>query len=158
MTPATGLVPSTQPQIRASRIGTYLGLGIGVVVVASVALAFLYSPGPPSFTLTRQTLAIHDRFYPVTVEAASVDLDGIRIVDVTSDADWRPTARTNGFANPHYRAGWFQVANGRKVRIYRADSTRLVLLPPKGNGTPVLLEAPNPEQFIAQVRQQWANR
>ena len=46
--------------------------------------------------------------------------------------------RTNGFANAHYASGWFRVASGKTVRMYRAGGTRLVLLPPKGDGAAVL--------------------
>jgi hypothetical protein len=44
------------------------------------------------------------------------------------------------------------VPNGQKVRLYVAGAKRVVLLPGKGNGTPVLLEAAEPEQFIEAVR------
>ena len=86
-----------------------------------------------------------------------MDIEHIRLIDVGADADWRPTARTNGFANAHYRSGWFRVASGKTVRMYRADSTRLVLLPPKGDSAAVLLEARDPEEFIREVRQRWSN-
>jgi hypothetical protein len=69
-----------------------------------------------------------------------VDVEHIRLVDCGVDTDWRPTARTDGFANAHYRSGWFRVAGGKTVRMDRADGTRLVLLPPKGDGAAVLLE------------------
>lgn len=139
-------------------IGKLIGPAVGIVAIAFAALAMLYSPGPPSYTLTPEALTIHDRFYPVTVNAAAVDVEHIRIVDFGVDTDWRPTARTNGFANSHYRSGWFRVASGQKVRMYRTDSTRLVLLPPKGDGTAVLLETPAPEKFVADVRQKWSRR
>jgi hypothetical protein len=86
-----------------------------------------------------------------------VDVERIRIVDFGVDADWRPTARTSGFANSHYQSGWFRVANGRKVRMYRAGGQRLVLLPPKGDGAALLLEVKEPEEFVGEVRREWAN-
>jgi hypothetical protein len=42
--------------------------------------------------------------------------------------------------------------------MYRADSKRLVLLPPAGDGTPVLLETKDPEEFVREVRQEWSHR
>jgi len=135
--------------------GRVFGATVILAVAAILGFALLYAPGPPKYTLTPATLTIHDRFYPVTLNAASVDLSKIRVVDVAQDPDWRPTARTNGFANAHYRSGWFRVANGKTVRLYWADSTRLVLLPPKGEGTAVLLEATDPDQFTRDARQQW---
>jgi hypothetical protein len=138
-----------------SQLGKLVGAAIGIVAMAVVAFAFLYSPGPPGYTLTPESLTIHDRFYPVTLNRTSVDVGQIRVVDFGVDTEWRPTARTNGFANPHYRSGWFRVASGKTVRMYRADSARLVLLPPKGDGAAVLLETREPEKFVAEVRGKW---
>ena len=152
-TPTPTPVPATQDA--GSRIGTLIGAAVGIVVVAILAFAFLYSPGPPSYALTPESLTIHDRFYSVTLNRTSVDVEHIRVIDFDVDTEWRPTERTNGFANPHYRSGWFRVASGKTVRMYRAGGTRLVLLPPKGDGAAVLLETREPEKFVAEVRDKW---
>ncbi len=149
---------SAVPRTYGRRPAVWIGVGIAAVSVAVGALAFMYSPGPARYTLTPGALVIHDRFYPVTVKAAEVDVPQIRIVDVANDPDWRPTVRTNGFANAHYHSGWFRVANGRKARMYWAEGTRLVLLPPVGNGVPVLLEVREPERFVEEVRREWVGR
>jgi len=156
----TAPVPPTAEGMLASAAAGGLGAKlIGVVltaiVIGVVAFAMLYSPGPPSLTLTPRSLAIHDRFYPVTVNASDVDVSAIRVIDLDTDKDWRPTIRTNGFANPHYRSGWFRVAGGKRVRMYRADGRRLVLLPPKSDAAPVLLETNAPDEFAHQLRQEW---
>jgi len=152
--------PALPSATRSDAIGTYPASGltgkllagaVGIVALSIAALTWFYSPGPPSYTLTPQSLTIHDRFYPVTLNAAAVD--------VGVDTAWQPTLRTNGFANPHYRSGWFRIASGRTIRMYRADGKRLVLLPPAGSGTPVLLETKDPEEFVREVRQErlfWA--
>ena len=129
---------------------------VGVLAVGATVFAFAYSPGPPRYTLTSRALQIHDRFYPVTIGAQDVNVDGIRVVDFQSDEEWRPTARTNGFANSRYRAGWFRTANGRRVRMYRTDRSTLVLLPPKADGDPVLIEAVDPGALVTQLRRAWA--
>jgi len=126
------------------------------IAAAAIAFAFLYSPGAPGVTLAHDGLSIHDRFYPVTIKASDVDIPNIRVVDLASSAEWRPVWRTNGFANSHYRAGWFRLRNGQTARLYQAGSGRLVLLPPKGSGNPVLLQAGDPDRFIAQVRTAWS--
>ena len=136
-------------------IGMIAGAAIGAVALAFGLFCVLYSPGAPRYTLDSQSLAIHDLFYPVTVRAADVDVERIRVVDFAADADWRPTARTNGFANSHYRSGWYRVASGEKLRMYRADGTRLVLIPPRGSGAAILIEVRNPERFVEEVRRLW---
>jgi len=157
-------VRTTEPLAQAMSSGgarSLIGrLIVPVIVLVSVSLGaavFFYSPGPPRCTLTDDALSIHDLIYGVTLRASDVDVERIRVVDLTVETEWRPTARTNGFANSHYQSGWFRVVNGQKVRLYRAGSHRLVLLPPKGAGAPVLLEAEDPEEFVNTLRQKWSS-
>jgi hypothetical protein len=135
-----------------------IGLVLALCVVGMIAAVYFYSPGPPRVTVTSDSLTIHDRFYGVTVQSGAVDVDGIRVTDLATERAWRPTLRVNGFANRNYRAGWFRVASGRRVRMYRANGTRLVLLPPKGEGTAVLFETDDPEGFAADLRRRWGGR
>lgn len=135
--------------------GAIVAVAIAVVVLTAIAAAFLYSPGAPAYTLTPTQLTIHDRFYPVTLNASAVDVSHIRIVDMNADREWRPVLRTNGFSNPHYHSGWFRVAGGQTVRMYWAAAGRLVLLPPNGSGAPVLLDVKDPEGFVATIQREW---
>jgi hypothetical protein len=137
-------------------IGGVIAGIIAVLAISIVSFALMYSPGAPEITLTSSSLTIHDHFYPVTLNTADIDVSGIKIVNIKTDHEWTPTERTNGFANAHYHSGWFQVAN-RSIRMYWADGTNLVLLPSRHNGTPVLVQVNDSEQFIEKVRQQWAN-
>ena len=150
------------PVSRSSSLsGLVPKLIVTVIVIAGLAFAlfaFLYSPGPPSYTMTPASLAIHDRFYPATVSATDVDVSRIRVVDIGAGSEWRPVARTNGFANGHYQSGWFRVANGQTVRMYRTDSNVLVLLPPLGNAHAVLFETADPEKFVDEIRRAWSQR
>jgi hypothetical protein len=160
---APGALPSAPLESRRSAglggtIPKVISAIVGVAGLTFGAFCIFYSPGFPSYTLTPNALTIHDFFYPVGVNAASVDVEHIRIVDLGGDSDWRPTGKTNGFANSHYQSGWFRVANGQKVRMYRANGKRLVLLPPKGDGAAVLLEVKEPEEFVGEVRRKWASR
>jgi len=153
--PGASTLDSIQPYGGGSAVRKWAAPAIAIVAVAIAAFALLYAPGPPSYTLTPQSLTIHDRFYPVVVRASSVDVANIRVIDLDADAEWRATARTNGFANSHYRSGWFRVSNGKTVRMYQANGRRLALLPPKGDGNAVLLETGDPYKFCAEVRQEW---
>ncbi len=146
-------IPS-RPALRWFAVAAVAGV-IGAMA-ALVALAITYSPGPPDYTLTPNSLAIHDRFYPVTLFADSIDTSDVRVVDLDANPAWRPVVRTNGFANSHYRSGWFRVLNGETVRLYQAGSRRLVLLPSKGTEPTVLLEVNSPEAFVAELRHAWS--
>ena len=52
---------------------------IGVfAAVAGVFVSVTYSPGPPTYTLTRDALTIHDLFYSATLSAETVDVNHIQ--------------------------------------------------------------------------------
>jgi hypothetical protein len=146
---------STQASRSGGRLRGLIPVAIGILVILPLVAFLLYSPGPPKYTITSEGLAIHDRFYPVTVKATDVDVEDVKVVDIGADPHWRLTSRTKGIGLLHYKAGWFRVAGGEKVRMYRTISQRLVLLPPKGQNAPVLLEVKHPDAFIQEVRQTW---
>jgi len=133
-----------------------IGLVFAILALGVAAFAIMYSPGPPSYILTSESLTIQDRFYPITLNTIDVDAQHIRVVDLGVDMDWRPKIRMGGFANFHYRSGRFRVASGKIVRIYQADGKRLVLLPSKRDGTDVLVETKDPEKFVDEVRKKWS--
>ncbi len=149
----SGAPPQFQAGGAGSNVaGVIAGVGLAALVLAFIILTVLYSPGPPGYTVTADGLTIHDRFYPVTLQADTIDAQHLRIVDLAQDPGWRPTLRTNGFANMHYQSGWFRVANGQTVRLYRAGGNRLVLIPPKGGSPPVLYQAKDPELFVRELQ------
>jgi hypothetical protein len=152
-------VPFAEIQPSGSRIpfGVLIGAALAIVAVGFSLWATRYAPGPPAYTLSHTTLTIHDRFYPVTLQASAVDVAHIRVVSLAEEPDWRPVARTNGFANSHYRSGWYRAANGSAMRLYQAGGSRLVLLPPNGPGVPVLYQAKQPDEFVREIREQWTS-
>ena len=97
------LIPATSPITPGLRqsatagvfAAKWLGIAIGIIAVSIVAFGLLYAPGPPDYTLTSQTLTIHDHFYPVTVNAATVDVEHIRVVDFDVDTEWRAYRATS---------------------------------------------------------------
>jgi hypothetical protein len=155
---ASSPVPIFDAPRRAPALPAAIGITIGMAAIGVVAAASSYSPGSPSYTLTPAALTIHDRFYPVTLQADAVDISQIRVVDFAQDPSWIPNLRTNGFANSHYQSGWFRVANGEKVRLYRSGGQRLVLLPAKTCGAPVLYQAEDPVRFAGEVRAVWTGQ
>ena len=132
---------------------------VGVILALVVAMVVFYAPGRPPLDLTRESLVIHSRFYGTTVAASSVDAAHVRVVDLRTESGWKPTMRTNGFGNPHYRAGEFKTADGRAVELFTTGSERLVLLPRFSNdGLPILLDVNEPDQFAARIRQEWSGQ
>jgi len=151
------LSPGSPVPVKRQR-GRAILLASAALVIAFIGLLLSYAPGLPAYTLTNRDLRIQDRFYPVTIQANAVDTSQVQTVDLTGASPWRPVLKTNGFDNRRYRSGWFQVAGGQKVRMYRATGNRAVLLPMRDGSAPVLLEVKAPETFIEQLRRSWNAR
>jgi hypothetical protein len=136
-----------------------VGFAIGGLGLAIGAAALLYAPGRPPVDLIGDALVIHSRFCGMTVPASSVDAAHVRVVDLQTESGWRPTMKTYGFDNPHYRAWNFRTANGQAIKLFTTGSERLVLLPPSSqDGLPVLLDVDDPDQLAARIRQEWSSR
>jgi hypothetical protein len=145
-------VPEAFPRVKSSKAPLLVGAVVVAGVIGFVTYAMSYNPGLPGYSFEDRALAIHDRFYPVTLRAGDIDASRVATVDIGSGG-WRPVARTNGFANARYRSGWFRVENGEKVRLYAAAGVkRLVLLPGKEGKSSVLLQAADPERFMAEAQ------
>lgn len=146
------------PPVDASRPATAWIAGAIIAAATTLVIGTLfYSPGLPQYTLTRGSLTIRDHFYPITLGAKDIDLSRARVIDVGSDPDWKPVARTNGFGNAHYHSGFFRVASGAEVRMYRGDSTRVVLLPSRNGDDPVLIETSEPGRFLDELHHKWGS-
>jgi len=157
--PELPLTESADNWLASMRIVGFAIAGFVLAIVAIVAAALLYAPGRPPVDFTGDALVIHSRFYGMRVPASSIDVAHVCVVDLRTDSGWKPTMRTNGFGNPYYRAGEFQTANGRIVKLFTTGSERLVLLPPSSkDGLPVLLDVDEPDQFAARIRQQWSSQ
>jgi hypothetical protein len=150
--------------VRTKTTGWLIPVIVGIAVVVPLVLTgrvlapgrLGYNPGPPTYLLTGGSLAIRDRFFPVTIGAASTDAAGIRVVDLDQETGWRPEMRVGGFANAQYQSGWYRAANGTRMRLYRErNAQRLILLPPKGGDAPVLLQVAAPDQFADELRKEW---
>jgi hypothetical protein len=129
----------------SSRTPLLVGGALVLATAGFIGWVTSYNPGLPGYTFEGHALAIHDRFYPVTLQASDIDVSQAGVVDIGS-GEWRPVARTNGFASARYRSGWFRVENGQKVRLYTAaGAKRLVLLPGKNGKPSVMLQTENPK-------------
>jgi hypothetical protein len=159
MVPAPERAPATDAaRTLAGSSGVVWKVAAGATLFVALIVGLLfYNPGPATYTLTADALTIHDPcFYSVTVKKSEIDLARVRVVDIATDPDWRPVARTNGFSNLRYASGWFRAANGARMRMYRARGVRLVLLPPSGaGGVPILYQPADPLRFLADLRAAW---
>lgn len=103
------------------------------------------------FTLSAEGLRVRGE-YPRFVPAASLLPEQARAVDLERERGLRPGLRTFGTGLPGYHAGWFRTASAGKVLAAVTDRRRVVYVPTT-EGYALLLSVPDPERFVARLRE-----
>jgi Bacterial PH domain len=114
--------------------------------------SFAYASRQVKFEVTPEGLAIRGDWYGRRLPSESLLIQEARAVDLTGSPEYRPVWRTNGAGLPGYGSGWFQLGNGNKALIFVTDKRRVVYLPTR-DGYSLLLSVPEPEKFLAALRQ-----
>lgn len=126
---------------------------IGALLLALLLLFafFAYSSRATRFEISPEGLAIRGTLYGRAVPWSALEVDQASVVDLRTDADFRPRLRTNGLGLPGYRVGWFRMRRPGKGLLFVTDPTRVVALPTR-DGYTLLLSAREPAEFIAALQ------
>lgn len=81
------------------------------------------------------------------VPAASLLVNEARIVDLTTNSEYRLGRKHNGTALPGYHAGHFRQADGRKIFALITDKRRVLVLPER-DGRLVMLSLEKPQTLL----------
>jgi hypothetical protein len=127
-------------------------LGIFLVAIIAVFIFIAYSAGHATFTVTEEALRIRASFYGRTIPRTDIVSDGIKVIDLNVDSQYRPKSRTNGIGLPGYNEGWFRLADKEKALLFVTDRSRVVYIPTTDNYS-VLLSVREAEEFAGLLRQ-----
>ncbi|HLL45587.1 MAG TPA: PH domain-containing protein [Longimicrobiaceae bacterium] len=103
------------------------------------------------FTVSAQGLRVQGE-YPLFVPAASLVPEQARAVDLDRESGLQPNLRTFGTGLPGYHAGWFRTRAAGKAYAVVTDRRRVVYVP-TSEGYALLLSVPDPERFVARLRE-----
>ena len=118
------------------------------VVVLLLALLILFASigllmRRGSVEVSSEGIRLEVPFYGRLVPMASLDLDGARPVDLTSEQDLRLKWRTNGIGLPRYNVGWFSLRNGAKALAAVTDPHKVLYVPTR-EGFSILVSVDEP--------------
>ncbi|MGN6113451.1 MAG: hypothetical protein ACTHOC_10730 [Luteimonas sp.] len=98
-------------------------------------------------------LVVRSMFHRCATPLADLDLAHARIVDLAEHPGLRPGVKTNGYAAPGFRSGWFyHLGRRRKTFVATADGRRKLWLPARG-GHDLLLEPRDPRAALERLRE-----
>jgi hypothetical protein len=133
------------------------------LVVAMVVLAvcgfftyFGYSAKWGRFIVTDECLQIKGCLYGRAIPRDSINKEHIKIVNLTTEQNYSPVARTNGVGLPGYLEGWFRLNNQEKALLFVTKKTNVVYVPTT-RGYCVLLSPSELKEFLKVTQQLWKN-
>lgn len=143
-----GIIPaSSGPFIFIWVISLILIVVIGLLVYVG------YSSRHINFAVNDQGLRIGPGFYGRFIPKEDINTEGVKVINLNTDSEYKPKWRTNGAGLPGYSAGWFKLQNKEKALLFVTDRSRVVYIPTNKDYS-VLLSVREAEEF-ANLMKHW---
>ena len=98
------------------------------------------------------SLEVATTFYKQRIAFTDLRLDAARVVRFGEHPELRPLLKSNGYALPGFRSGWFRLRNWHKAFVAASDGERLLWLPTT-RGFDLLLQPKDPQRLLARLRE-----
>ncbi|MEO6173479.1 MAG: hypothetical protein ABIP02_10225 [Arenimonas sp.] len=102
----------------------------------------------------RDDFSVLTSFYKQHYLRGDLLLDAAIIVNLENDKEHRPFLKTNGYAVPGFRSGWFRLRNRQSAFCALGPGKRVLMIPTQ-KGHYLMLGTKAPEQALEQLRA-WA--
>ena len=80
-----------------------------------------------------------------------IAVEGVKVVNLNVDSEYKPKARTNGIGLPGYAEGWFRLQNMEKALLFVTDRSNVVYIPTNKDYS-VLLSVREAEEFAESMK------
>jgi hypothetical protein len=143
-----GIVPASS--------GPYIFIwAFSLILIAVIGLFIFigYSSKNVRFELNDRGLKIGPALYGRLIPRGEIAADGVRVINLDLDPEYKPRVRTNGIGLPGYAEGWFKLQNKEKALLFLTDRSRVVYIPTH-KGYSVLLSIREAEEF-AEALKRW---
>ena len=125
-------------------------LGASIALLLTLGGAFAYVlMGSREIAVSATHLTLDGTLYSKQVDRASIDVSGVRVVDLDKATDLAISSKSNGFGLPGLREGYFDLANGKRAFVMLTDEARVVVVPTSDEW--LLFSAADPESVVAQL-------
>jgi hypothetical protein len=91
-------------------------------------------------------------FYRQRIAFADLRIDSARVVRLDAHPDLKPLLKSNGYALPGFRSGWFRLRNWQKAFVATSDGERALWLP-TSRGFGLLLQPRDPQRLLDRLRE-----
>jgi hypothetical protein len=91
-------------------------------------------------------------FYRQRFAFADLGIAAARVVRLDEHPELKPVLKTNGYALPGFRSGWFRLRNWQKAFVATGDGERVLWLPTT-RGFGLLLQPRDPQRLLERLRE-----
>ena len=127
---------------------------IVVLFICVMFVYFGYSAKRTKFIVSNEGLEVKGCLYGRTVLWSSIIKDDIKPVNLLTEQNYRPTARTHGVELSGYLSGWFRLNNGERALLFVTEQADVIYVP-TNKGYCVLLSPSRPKEFLNVIQQVW---
>jgi len=128
-------------------------LSLFLVAVIALFVFISYSSRHTNFTVSDAGLNIGPGLYGRFIPREDIDAGGVKVLNLNTDAGYKPKWRTNGAGLPGYSAGWFKLQNKEKALLFVTDRSSVVYIPTRKDYA-VMLSVRDADE-MAEVIRQW---
>ena len=128
-------------------------LAISVVLILIIGLLgfIAYSSKNVKFEVDDQGLRISQSLYGRFIPKEEINAEGVKVLNLNIDSQYKPKRRTNGAGIPGYSEGWFKLKNNEKALLFVTDRSSVVYIPTT-KGYSVLLSVKEADEFAESLR------
>ena len=131
----------------------YLNFGIGLAVIAGVAVMTTIGLVRRRVALEEGRLRVQAGLFSQTVAAGELDLERARVVDLAERTELRPAVRMWGMSLPGYHAGHFRLRGKLgKAFCLVTDRQRVLWLPRREGSAQLLLSIEQPQLLLEALK------
>ncbi len=135
----------------AGPVARVLGAAIMLAVTGAVYAALAGLMRRHRVSVDAAGIEIATTFYRRRLDWAALRLDAARVIALDERPELRPVLKSNGFAVPGFRSGWFRSRNLKRLFVATAGGKKLLWLPTT-LGYDVLLQPRNPAALLEAIR------
>jgi hypothetical protein len=138
--------------VPSSTAGHWIIFGI-ILLFFAFAIYFVfvaYSLRNVKCELTDQGLRLSGGIYRKFIPKNSIIKNGVKLININIEKEFRPVRRSRGMSLPGYREGWYRLSNQEKALLYLSDWSKVVYVPTK-NGHSILISPKNAEELLKRI-------
>lgn len=141
-----GIIPASS--------GPYIFIWIFSLILVALIVLFIfigYSSRHVRFEVNDEGLRISRAIYGRFIPREIIYADGVTVINLETDSEYKPKSRTNGIGLPGYSEGWFKLQNKEKALLFVTDRSSAVYVP-TSQGYAVILSVGEAEEFAESIR------